>query len=64
VAASGSITSKFCVFSCSEDKLDTSFYNIRGKDVEYADFFALVHLVLILSYGSAATESGFSVNGG
>jgi hypothetical protein len=55
--------SKFSEFSRTISRLDTFYNDIIGHDSDYADLFAVVKLVLILSHGNATVEGGFSING-
>jgi len=43
-------------------RLDAFYHKLIGGKAEYADLFAVVKFVMILSHGNASVESGFSVN--
>lgn len=61
--ASTSFLSKFQSYCRNSDKLDAFYYDVIGLDVDFAELFSVVKLVLILSHGNAQVESGFSING-
>jgi len=60
--ASSSLKSNFSAYSVKVNRLDTFYYDIIGQDIEFAELFSVVKLVLILAHGNATVESGFSVN--
>jgi len=41
---------------------DKLYFHLIGSSSEYAERFSVIRLVLILSHGNAAVESGFSIN--
>jgi len=58
----GKFREHFASFDRSKDQLDSFYHQMIGGILEYADLFAVIRVVLILSHGNAAVESGFSVN--
>ena len=44
-------------------RLDEFYFNRLDKQREYVELWRVIKLILILSHGNAAVESGFSVNG-
>jgi hypothetical protein len=44
-------------------RLDEFYFNRLDNQREYAELWRVIKLILILSHGNAAVESGFSVNG-
>jgi len=48
-------------FVCTKHCLNTFYFNLLGTDDDNAELWSIVKLVLMLSYGNASVESGFSV---
>jgi len=49
-------------FSASDDKLDAFYFEVLGDRTEFSALWHVVKLILIVSHGNAAVESGFSIN--
>jgi len=61
-AKEGKFREHFAKFDRSIHQLDSFYHQMIGGISENADLFAVIRVVLILSHGNAAVESGFSVN--
>ena len=50
-------------FKPGSTRLDKFYFNCLDNQREYAELWRVIKLILVLSHGNAAVESGFSVNG-
>lgn len=44
------------------DRVDTLFHSVLSSDKQYADLWAVLRQLLLLSHGQATVERGFSIN--
>jgi len=62
VSASNELQPLFKNFSPSDAKLDAFYFEVLGDKTEFSALWHVAKLILILSHGNAAVESGFSIN--
>jgi hypothetical protein len=62
-SASGDLKLSFENYSPST-RLDTFYYQLLGSKSEFNELMQVIKMILVLSHGNAAVESGFSVNEG